>query len=94
MSPLVSAAMDKNLITARAYDQTETFEAGLTFARTEGLIPAPESCHAVKAAIDVALECKKAKKEKSIVFCMSGHGMLDLYGYEQFMDGTLQDSSI
>jgi tryptophan synthase beta chain len=94
MSPLVSAAMDKNLITARAYDQTETFEAGLTFARTEGLIPAPESCHAVKAAIDVALECKKAKEEKSIVFCMSGHGMLDLYGYEQFMDGTLQDSSI
>jgi tryptophan synthase beta chain len=93
MAPLVSAAMDKGLISAQAYDQTETFEAGVTFARTEGLVPAPESCHAVKAAIDLALECKKTKEEKTIVFCMSGHGMLDLYGYEQYLDGTLQNSS-
>jgi tryptophan synthase beta chain len=86
--------MNKGLLKARAYDQTETFEAGVAFARTEGMVPAPESCHAVKAAMDLALECKKTKEEKTIVFCMSGHGMLDLYGYEQYLDGTLQDSSI
>jgi len=94
MSPFVSAAMKKKLITAKAYDQIETFEAGATFARTEGMVPAPESCHAVKAAIDVALKCKRNKEEKTIVFCMSGHGMLDLYGYEQYLDGTLKDSSV
>ena len=92
MSPLVSAAYDKNLITARSYDQTQTFEAGLMFARTEGIIPAPESCHALKAAIDVALECKEKKEEKDIVFCLSGHGLLDLYGYEQYLEGTLPSS--
>ena len=94
MSPLVSAAMNKGLITARAYEQLETFDAGIAFARTEGLVPAPESCHAVKAAIDIALECKEAKEEKSIVFCMSGPGMLDLYGYEQYLDGSMQSSSV
>ena len=94
MSPLVSAAMNKGLITARAYEQLETFEAGLTFARTEGIVPAPESCHAVKAAIDVAMECKEKKEAKNIVFCLSGHGMLDLYGYEQYLNGTMQDSSV
>ncbi|MDR1954456.1 MAG: TrpB-like pyridoxal phosphate-dependent enzyme [Candidatus Methanoplasma sp.] len=93
MAPLVSAAMDKGLITAQAYDQIETFETGVAFARTEGLVPAPESCHAVKAAVDLALECKRTKEEKTIVFCMSGHGMLDLYGYGQYLDGTMQDSS-
>ena len=94
MSPYVSAAMKKKLIKAQAYEQTETFEAGLTFARSEGMIPAPESCHAVKATIDLALQCKKKKEEKTIVFCMSGHGMLDLYGYEQYIDGTMQKSSM
>ncbi|AIZ57076.1 tryptophan synthase beta chain 1 [Candidatus Methanoplasma termitum] len=93
MSPLVSAAMNKGLISARAYGQFETFEAGLAFARTEGIVPAPESCHAIKAAMDVALECKKAKKEKTIVFCLSGHGMLDLNGYEQYLDGTMKNSA-
>jgi tryptophan synthase beta chain len=94
MSPLVSAAMDKGLITAKAYDQIETFEAGVIFSKTEGIVPAPESCHAIKAAIDEALECKRTKEAKTIVFCLSGHGMLDLYGYEQYLNGTLQDSSV
>jgi tryptophan synthase beta chain len=85
--------LERGLISPRAYGQYDTFEAGVAFARTEGLVPAPESCHAVKAAIDIALECKKTKEKKNIVFCMSGHGMLDLYGYEQFLNGTLQDSS-
>jgi tryptophan synthase beta chain len=94
MSPYVSAAFKKKLIKAQAYEQTETFEAGVTFARAEGMIPAPESCHAVKCAIDLALQAKKKKEEKTIVFCMSGHGMLDLYGYEQYLDGTMQRSSV
>ncbi|MDR1405427.1 MAG: TrpB-like pyridoxal phosphate-dependent enzyme [Candidatus Methanoplasma sp.] len=93
MSPLVSAAMNKGLISAKAYEQTETFEAGSVFARAEGIVPAPESCHAIKAVIDQALECKKSREESTIVFCLSGHGMLDLYGYEQYLNGTMQDSS-
>ena len=94
MAPLVSAAYDQNLLKAVAYDQTETFEAGVLFAKTEGIVAAPESCHAIKGAIDKALECKANNEEKTIVFCLSGHGFLDLYGYEQYMEGTLQSSSI
>ncbi len=94
MSPLVSAAYDEKLCTAVAYDQPDTFEAGRIFAQTEGIVPAPESCHAVRAAIDKALECKAKGEEKTIVFCLSGHGMLDLYGYEQFIEGTLPSSSL
>jgi tryptophan synthase beta chain len=94
MSPLVSAAYDTGLITARSYDQTATFEAGLLMARTEGIIPAPESCHALKGAIDLALEAKEKNEERTIVFCLSGHGLLDLYGYEQYMDGALPSSDI
>lgn len=93
MSPLVSAAMDRGMISAKAYDQTETFEAGVAFARTEGIVPAPESCHAIRAAMDQALECKAKNEDSTIVFCLSGHGMLDLYGYEQYLNGTLKDSS-
>ena len=92
MSPLVSAAFNTGYLTATSYDQTQTFEAGVLFARTEGIIPAPESCHALKGAIDVALDCKKKNEEKTIVFCLSGHGLLDLYGYEQYLDGTLPSS--
>ena len=92
MSPLVSEAFNTGYLTARSYDQTETFNAGILFARTEGIIPAPESCHALKGAIDVALECKEKNEEKTIVFCLSGHGLLDLYGYEQYLDGTLPSS--
>lgn len=93
MSPLVSAAYDLDMVSARSYDQTEIFAAGLLMARTEGMIPAPESCHALKAAIDVALECKERNEEKSIVFGLSGHGLLDLYGYEQYLEGTLPSSA-
>ncbi|MDY0293065.1 MAG: TrpB-like pyridoxal phosphate-dependent enzyme [Candidatus Methanomethylophilaceae archaeon] len=93
MSPLVSAAYDQKFVSARSYDQTETFEAGVLMARTEGIIPAPESCHALKGAIDLALEAKRANEEKTIVFCLSGHGLLDLYGYDQYLTGTLPSSA-
>ena len=92
MSPLVSAAYEQGLMKARAYDQTETFEAGVLFAKTEGIMPAPESTHAIKAAIDLALEAKAKNESKTIVFCLSGHGLLDLAGYEKFISGTLSSS--
>ena len=66
MSPLVSAAFNTGYLSARSYDQTQTFEAGVLFARTEGIIPAPESCHALKGAIDVALDCKAKNEEKTV----------------------------
>lgn len=93
MAPLVSAAYKQGYATAVSYDQPDTFQAGVTFAKTEGIVPAPESCHAVKAAIDKALECKATGQEKTIVFCLSGHGLIDLYGYEQYINGTLPSSS-
>lgn len=92
MSPLVSAAYSKGMMDSTSYDQKQTFEAGVMFARTEGIIPAPESCHAIKGAIDQALDAKAKDEERTIVFTLSGHGLLDLYGYEQYLNGTLQSS--
>ncbi|MDR0791254.1 MAG: TrpB-like pyridoxal phosphate-dependent enzyme [Methanomassiliicoccaceae archaeon] len=94
MSPLVSKAYEQGLMTARAYDQTETFDAGVVFAKTEGIIPAPESTHAIKAAMDLALEAKAKRKAKTIVFNLSGHGLLDLAGYEKFVSGALTSSKL
>ena len=94
MSPLVSAAYDQKMNSAVSYDKHATFQAGETFATTEATVPAPESCHAVRAAIDKALECKATGEEKTIVFCLSGHGLIDLYGYEQYLEGTLPSSSV
>ena len=93
MSPLVSAAVEQGYVNAVAYDQLETFEAGETFAKTEGIIPAPESNHAIKAAIDEAIRCRQTGEEKSIIFCLSGHGMLDLNGYSEYLDGSMKSSS-
>lgn len=89
MAPAVSLAKDLGYINAVSYDQHQTFEAALTFARTEGVIPAPESSHAIKAAIDKALEAKKAGEEKVIVFNLSGHGLLDMGGYSKYLNGDI-----
>lgn len=69
--------------------QLESFDAGLLFARTEGIIPAPESCHAIAATIREALECKKTGEEKVILFCLSGHGLIDMTAYDSFLNGDL-----
>jgi tryptophan synthase beta chain len=90
MAPLVSYFHRKGLMEAIAYPQTAVFEAGLEFARTEGIIPAPESTHAIKAAIDEALKCKAEGKTKVILFNLSGHGMLDLKGYGDFLAGQIK----
>lgn len=77
-------------IDARAYDQLESFEAGRLFSRVEGLVPAPETNHALRAAIDIARECKKTGEEKVIALNFSGHGLLDLQGYSDFLAGKLK----
>ncbi len=89
-APSLCLLYDKGYIEARAYDQVATFEAGALFAKTEGIVPAPESNHAIKAAIDEALEAKKKGEERVIVFNLSGHGLLDLKGYMDFLEGKLQ----
>jgi len=91
MSPLVSKAVVDGLMTPRAINQLECYRAGMLFARTEGIIPAPESTHAIAATIQEALKAKEEGKEKVILFNLSGHGMFDLLGYEKFMAGQLQD---
>ena len=89
-APLVCKLYNLGYISAVAYDQKEVFEAGLIFARTEGIIPAPESAHAVKKAIDEALKCKETGEEKVILFNLSGHGYFDLSAYDKFLRGELQ----
>jgi len=89
-SPLVSALQDKKIIEAVAYDQVEVFKAAEIFAKTEGMIPAPETAHAIKAAIEIA---KRANKPKCIVFNYSGHGFLDLASYDKFLNGELKNYS-
>jgi len=91
MAPLVSHLYHLGLIEAVAYPQTKVFEAAVTFARTEGIIPAPESSHAVRAAMDEAIKAREAGEKRVILFNLSGHGMLDLSAYEAYLSGSLQD---
>ncbi|NTU42081.1 MAG: TrpB-like pyridoxal phosphate-dependent enzyme [Nitrospirales bacterium] len=90
-SSLISQLCHDGLIEARAYGQLACFEAALTFAKTEAIIPAPESSHAIKAAIDEALLCNEEGKEKCILFNLSGHGYLDLAAYADYKAGKLVD---
>lgn len=92
MSSIVSELYDQGYIEARAYEQTEVFAAAEEFARCEGILPAPESSHAIKGAIDEALKCKETGEEKTIVFGLTGTGYFDLTAYQQFNDGTMTDS--
>ncbi|MFY9781522.1 MAG: TrpB-like pyridoxal phosphate-dependent enzyme, partial [Candidatus Baltobacteraceae bacterium] len=91
MSPLVSHVKELGLIEARAYAQVECFTAGVTFARNEGIVPAPESTHAIKAAVDEALRCKAEGKSQTILFNLSGHGHFDMQAYTDYFAGKLQD---
>ena len=91
MSTIISELYDQGLIEAVAYEQTEVFEAATTFARAEGILPAPESSHAIKAAIKEALKCRESGEGKTILFGLSGTGYFDLVAYEQYNDGTMTD---
>jgi tryptophan synthase beta chain len=79
------------LIEARAYHQTPCFEAGVMFARAEGIVPAPESCHAVRAAVDEALKAREEGKSPTILFNLSGHGHFDMQAYTDYFAGKLVD---
>ncbi|MBV6699348.1 TrpB-like pyridoxal phosphate-dependent enzyme [Kitasatospora aureofaciens] len=91
IAPLVSQALQDGLLEARAVPQTRCFEAGLTFARTEGIVPAPESTHAIRVAIDEALRLKEEGRSEAILFGLSGHGHFDLGAYERYLAGELVD---
>jgi tryptophan synthase beta chain len=91
MAPLISYLINNKYMRSNAYKQSEIFEAARILARTEGLIAAPETSHAVKCAIDEALACKKTDEAKVIAFNSSGHGLLDLSAYEMFLAGKLKE---
>jgi tryptophan synthase beta chain len=91
MAPLVSLTNKLGLVEARAYHQLDTFKAGIDFARTEGIVPAPETTHAILAAFEEALKCKETGEEKAIVFNFSGHGHFDMAAYDDYLAGKLQN---
>ncbi|MEA4956609.1 Tryptophan synthase beta chain [bioreactor metagenome] len=94
MSPQVSLLKKEGFIEARSANQNEVFDAGVLFAKSEGIVPAPESTHAIKVAIDEAKKCKETGEEKTIVFNLSGHGLLDLLGYDKYLSNDLPSDKI
>ena len=91
MAPLLSHVVKQGLVDAYAYHQVEVFDAAALFAKTEGIIPAPESAHAIKGAIDAAVEAREAGEEKTILFNLSGHGHFDMSAYDAYFAGNLTD---
>uniref|UniRef100_A0A7J3ZKH4 Tryptophan synthase beta chain n=1 Tax=Fervidicoccus fontis TaxID=683846 RepID=A0A7J3ZKH4_9CREN len=90
-APTLSLLVAEGYIKPLAFHQTEVFEAAITFARYEGIVPAPESAHAIKAVVDLALEAKRRGEPATVLFNLSGHGLLDLAGYDDYIHGRLQD---
>ena len=91
MANLICELYDQGYMEARAYHQNPVFEAAVQFARTEAIVPAPESSHAIRAAIDEALACKQSGEAKVILFNLSGHGYFDMTAYDNYLAGKLQD---
>ena len=91
MGPMVSRVYELGLIEARAVLQTDVFESAVSFTRSEGIIPAPESAHAIATVRDLAEECKQSGEEKNILFNMSGHGHVDMAAYDNYLEGKLED---
>ena len=91
---IISQLLKDGLIEAVDIRQSESFKAGLLFAKSEGIIPAPESCHAIAATVNEALRCKEAGEQKVILFNLSGHGLIDMSAYDQFLAGSLQDFEV
>jgi len=92
MSPLVSHCKELGLMEAVAYNQVECFEAAVLFARNEGIVPAPESSHAIKGAIAEAMRCKREGKSETILFNLSGHGHFDMMAYQKYFAGDMSDA--
>lgn len=93
MAPMVSHLVKLGVIEAVAYPQKSVFEAAVTFARTEGIIPAPETAHAIRAAVDEAIACREAGVSKTILFNFSGHGHFDLSAYDAYLEGHMENGS-
>jgi tryptophan synthase beta chain len=91
MAPLISALCKRGYVEARAVPQLKTFEAAVQFARTEGIIPAPEPSHAIRVAIDEALKCKQTGEKKNILFLLCGHGHFDMSAYDNYFSGKMVD---
>ena len=91
MSSVLSELYDQGLMEARSVEQTEVFRAAEEFARVEGILPAPESSHAIKAAMDEAIKCRETGQEKTILFGLTGTGYFDLKAYENFNNKTMTD---
>ena len=91
MNPILSKLYEDDILEARSVKQTEVFEAAEMFARVEGTLPAPESSHAIRAAIDEALKCKESGEEKTIVFGLTGTGYFDMFAYEKYHDGKMEN---
>ena len=91
MSSILSQLYDDGYMEARAVEQTSVFRAAEEFARVEGILPAPESAHAIRAAMDEALKCKETGEEKTILFGLTGTGYFDMVAYEKFHDGLMSD---
>jgi tryptophan synthase beta chain len=91
-SPTVSWMYKHDLVKAVAYGQRSVFEAGVTFAQTEQVIPAPESAHAIRHVINEAIQARDTGADKVILFCLSGHGLLDLAAYEEYLTGSMMDA--
>ncbi|MFA5146983.1 MAG: TrpB-like pyridoxal phosphate-dependent enzyme [Candidatus Omnitrophota bacterium] len=91
MSPIISLLFKERIIDAVSYNQIPVFDAALTFAKAEGIVPAPESAHAIKCVIDEAAKAKHAGEEKVILFNLSGHGYLDMAAYDNYLAGKLED---
>ena len=87
---IVSQLIKDGYVEAVDLEQKECFEAGVLFAKSEGIIPAPESCHAIAATVREALKCKETGEQKTILFCLSGHGLIDMAAYDQYLAGNIQ----
>ncbi|ALG09242.1 TrpB-like pyridoxal phosphate-dependent enzyme [Kibdelosporangium phytohabitans] len=94
MAPLVSEALDQNLIEAAAVNQLNCFASGIAFARSEGIVPAPESTHAIEIAVREAIKCREENTSRTILFGLSGHGHFDLGAYEAYLSGSLRDEAL
>ena len=91
---IMSQLLKDGFMEAVDIQQNESFKAGVLFARTEGIIPAPESCHAIAATVREALRCKETGEAKTILFNLSGHGFVDMSAYDQYLEGNLQDYTV
>lgn len=90
MAPSLSLMVNEGEIGVKAYNQIEAFDAASLFARTEGIVPAPEPSHAIKAVIDEAIRCRETGEEKTILFLLCGHGHFDMKAYDDYLTGNLE----